>query len=55
MGDLAQWASVRNNEVDMEEKKKEKSARALGKATAEVCGRDIPAHHYPHYIEIGVS
>ncbi len=55
MGDLARWASVRNNEVNMEEKKKEKSARAPGKATVKVCGREIPAHHYPHYSEVGVS
>ncbi len=41
MEDLARWASVRNNEVNMEEKKKEKSSRAPGKATAEVCRREI--------------
>ncbi len=34
MGDLAWWASVRNNEVNMEENKKEKSARAPQQGSA---------------------
>ena len=42
---------IRKREIreKMEEKnKREKGARASGKATAEDCGEESPAHHYPN-------